>query len=128
MADYEHTQILPEGGIVPAGMETLGSDPAVMPYDVGEQFDKDPVVQSVLASQGTSDPTSRTISSIVMTSIVQTIVSVVRSALGAVSPQIRQEIEQFVQKLDEQAKATDNPYDDIAVGFLKVITGTSQSA
>jgi hypothetical protein len=37
------------------------------------------------------------------------------------SPAIRTALVDFVNKLDEQAQKTDNPWDDVAVGLLKLV-------
>jgi hypothetical protein len=38
-----------------------------------------------------------------------------------VSPQIRAAMEEFIAKLDKDAKATANPWDDILVGLIKLV-------
>jgi len=37
------------------------------------------------------------------------------------SPNIRTALVEFVNKLDESAKKTDNPWDDVGVGLLKLV-------
>jgi hypothetical protein len=43
----------------------------------------------------------------------------IQQVLSVISPEIRKAIVQFVQQLEEQAKATPNKWDDILVGILK---------
>jgi len=39
--------------------------------------------------------------------------------LGTISPEIRNLLVEWVQNMERQAKATDNPYDDMFVAILK---------
>ena len=48
-------------------------------------------------------------------------VKLIEQVLKSVSPQFRQAAVEFVNKLDEAAKKTDNPWDDIFVGILKFV-------
>lgn len=41
--------------------------------------------------------------------------------VGAASPEIRESVTSLIKALDERAKATPNPIDDVFVGLLKVI-------
>lgn len=44
-----------------------------------------------------------------------------KQIITQMSPGIRTALVQFVNKLDESAKQTDNPWDDVAVGLLKLV-------
>lgn len=44
-----------------------------------------------------------------------------RQIITQMSPGIRQALVEFVNKLDADAQATENPWDDVAVGLLKLI-------
>jgi len=39
--------------------------------------------------------------------------------IGVASPELRKMLEQFLNQLEQQAKATKNPWDDILVAMLK---------
>lgn len=41
--------------------------------------------------------------------------------VGAASPEIRESVKELIARLDEKAKATPNPIDDVLVGLLKVV-------
>ena len=43
--------------------------------------------------------------------------------LKVISPNLKKAVEELVLKLEEQAKATPNPWDDIFVGLLKRVIG-----
>jgi len=47
--------------------------------------------------------------------------ALVRQVLTLVSPNIKKALVDFVKKLEADAKATPNPWDDIAVGLLEFI-------
>jgi hypothetical protein len=50
------------------------------------------------------------------------IVVLITRIIKGISPQLRQAVVEFVNKMEEDAKATeDNPWDDIFVGILKLI-------
>ena len=49
------------------------------------------------------------------------LVSILGAILSVVSPQIREELENFVHRLEAKAKETPNPADDMLVDFLKHI-------
>ena len=44
-----------------------------------------------------------------------------RQIVTQMSPAIRTALVEFVNKLDEAAQKTDNPWDDVAVGLLKLV-------
>ena len=46
-----------------------------------------------------------------------------RLILTVASPQIRESFCKLLNTLEEQAKETDNPWDDVLVGVLKTIMG-----
>jgi len=41
--------------------------------------------------------------------------------VGVASPELRAMLDQWLEQLDDQAKKTPNPWDDILVGMLKSI-------
>jgi len=49
------------------------------------------------------------------------IATLVKQILTQMSPGIRDALVAFVTKLDEEAKGTKNPWDDIGVGLLKLV-------
>ena len=51
--------------------------------------------------------------------LVSILVAVLGAILSVVSPKIREELENFVSHLEEKAKETPNPADDMLVDFLK---------
>lgn len=51
------------------------------------------------------------------------VVKIIETILSRVSPELRQEIENVVLRLETAAAATDNPWDDLAVMILKVALG-----
>jgi len=55
--------------------------------------------------------------------LVSILVAVLGAILSVVSPKIREELENFVSHLEEKAKETPNPADDMLVDFLKHILG-----
>lgn len=44
-----------------------------------------------------------------------------RQIITQMSPAIRTALVEFVNQLDGHAKKTDNPWDDVAVGLLKLV-------
>lgn len=44
-----------------------------------------------------------------------------KQIITQMSPNIRTALVEFVNKLDEDAKGTKNPWDDIGVGLLKLV-------
>lgn len=49
------------------------------------------------------------------------ILQIITMVVGVASPEIRTGVLQLLNKLEEQAKKTPNPWDDILVGLLKTI-------
>ena len=43
--------------------------------------------------------------------------------LASLSPELRQEIKEAIERLEQKAKLTKNPIDDIAVMLLKIALG-----
>ena len=48
-------------------------------------------------------------------------VVLLRQIITQMSPGIRTALVEFVDQLDGHAKQTDNPWDDVAIGLLKLI-------
>ena len=47
--------------------------------------------------------------------------------VGVASPELRKMLEQWLDQLEDQAKKTSNPWDDILVGMLRtLLLGSSQ--
>lgn len=44
-----------------------------------------------------------------------------RQIITQMTPTIRKTVVEFVNKLESDVKATENPWDDIAVGLLKLV-------
>jgi len=51
------------------------------------------------------------------------IIGIVKAILGLASPELRKAIVDYIDALDEHAKSTDNPWDDLFVSLLRVILG-----
>ncbi len=49
------------------------------------------------------------------------LVTLLEQVVNHVSPEIRKGMVEFVLKMEEQAKATPNPWDDIFVGIVKFV-------
>lgn len=49
------------------------------------------------------------------------LLQIITMVVGVASPEIRTGVLQLLNKLEEQAKKTPNPWDDILVGLLKTI-------
>ncbi|KKN04656.1 hypothetical protein LCGC14_1095240 [marine sediment metagenome] len=49
------------------------------------------------------------------------IATLLRQIVTQMSPAIRTALVDFVNNLDEAAQKTDNPWDDVAVGLLKLV-------
>ena len=47
--------------------------------------------------------------------------TLLRQIVTQMSPAIRTALVEFVTRLDEAAQRTDNPWDDVAVGLLKLV-------
>ena len=51
-------------------------------------------------------------------SVLEFIGKILQPIVALVTPIIKEELDKFLVKLHEKAKATDNPYDDMFTGFL----------
>lgn len=52
----------------------------------------------------------------------------IKLIFSVASPDLRKALEEFLNQLEKQAKATKNPWDDILVGLLKqVLLGDTQA-
>ncbi len=49
------------------------------------------------------------------------LVALLQQVVNQVTPEIRDGLVEFVVKLEDQAKATPNPWDDIFVGIVKFV-------
>ena len=56
-----------------------------------------------------------------MNSILKKLIPLI---LATISPEVKDLMKSFIAKLDEQAKATSNPWDDMFVAILKEIINT----
>lgn len=52
---------------------------------------------------------------------VNLILLIIKQLLKVISPELRKLIEEWINNLEEQASQTPNPWDNILVGFLKVL-------
>lgn len=53
--------------------------------------------------------------------MMRLLVEIIKLIFGRVSPEMRKYLVEMVDKLDEKAKSTKNPFDDLGVMLLKAL-------